>query len=401
MNTAEFIETYYTERNNTNSLKIDALQERYGDADLLPLWVADTEFSVPETVKNVLSERIAHGIFGYSTVPVDYFKAYDGWQKRHAGTQFQAEWLRFSTGVVQALYDLIDCFTEEGDAVLVQPPVYYPFYHAISDKKRSLVTNPLILNDGIYQIDFADFETKIRDNKVKLFILCSPHNPVGRVWQREELEKVLAICEKYQVLVIADEIHSDLILSNQQFTSAITAASNLESLIVCNAPSKTFNMATLLNAHIWIPSKNNREIFAEWSSRNKQTENSSLGQLAAKTAYQTGDEWLQAFLGVIEENYHYVKDRLQTEIPEIFVCELQGTYLLWLDLSPWIPTEKVKYYIQDKAQLAIDYGEWFSEDCKSCIRINLATSPKNIKIAVDRLLVVDQLKKGVDNHDKI
>lgn len=392
METAKFIETYYTERKNTDSLKMDALKERYGDAELLPLWVADTEFSVPETVKNVLSERIAHGIFGYSTVPSDYFSVYDSWQQRHEKTQFKAEWLHFSTGVVQALYDLIDCFTQVDDAVLIQPPVYYPFFNAIKDKQRKLVTNPLVFQDNQYQIDFVDFENKIRDNQVKLFILCSPHNPVGRVWTKNELEKVLTICEKYHVLVISDEIHSDLILGDHQFVSAVTAASEnfLDSLIVCNAPSKTFNMATLLNAHIWIPSEAKRDLFSNWSKEHKQTENSSLGQLAAKTAYQTGDDWLESFLAVIEENYDYLKETLAVAIPEIYVSQLEGTYLLWLNLKNWIPEDQVKFYIQEQAGLAIDFGEWFSAEAKSCIRINLATAPQNIHTAVDRLIKVNQ-----------
>ncbi|MBO0455551.1 pyridoxal phosphate-dependent aminotransferase [Enterococcus hulanensis] len=397
MEAAEFIQTYYRKRKGTDSLKWDALEERYGAADLLPLWVADMDFSVPESVQAALSERIGHGVFGYSFTPKDYFSAYQGWQSRHEQTLFQAEWLHFTSGVVQGIYDLIACFTTEGDQILIQPPVYYPFFDVVKNQKRRLVTSELIETEAGYRIDFEDFEKQLKENTIKLFILCSPHNPVGRVWENAELRKLLSLCQKYDVLVISDEIHSDLILSEHTFCSALTIAAELDfldHLIVCNAPSKTFNLASLLNAHIWLPAENLRKTYQAWEELHRQTGISVLGQIAARTAYATGDEWLEGLLTVVEGNYQLLKRQLTTEIPKIKISELQGTYLAWLNLREWLPSLDMKGFIQDQAGLAIDYGEWFSPETKGFIRINLATSTETIETAVNHLLTLDHKLKG-------
>ncbi|GMA08167.1 aminotransferase [Tetragenococcus halophilus subsp. flandriensis] len=403
MDVNEFAANYYRKRKDTDSLKWDALKERYGDENLLPLWVADTEFSVPDAVQQALQTKIKQGIFGYSLVPEDYFSTYENWQKRHHQQTFAKEWLFFSTGVVQALYDLVDCFTEKGEAILIQPPVYYPFFNVIQDKKRQLVTSDLISGPNNYRMDFADLEKKIKKYQVKLSILCSPHNPVGRVWKSEELRTYLNICTKNNVLVIADEIHSDLILPGNQFVSAAEIAKEegvLENVVICNAPSKTFNLASLLNAHIWIPHVKQRESYQNWCQENRHTENSSLGQIAAQAAYQSGDQWLNNFLALVTQNYNWIKEQLYQYIPQIEVTDLQGTYLLWLDLRKWIPPEKVKYYIQDQAKLAVDFGEWFSTETKGFIRINLATSLANLRLVVKCLVEVNKMVKFEENYSK-
>lgn len=397
MEAAEFIQTYYRKRKGTDSLKWDALEERYGAADLLPLWVADMDFSVPESVQAALTERIGHGVFGYSFTPKDYFSAYQGWQSRHEQTLFQAEWLHFTSGVVQGIYDLIACFTAEGDQILIQPPVYYPFFDVVKNQQRRLVTSELIETEAGYRIDFEHFEKQLKEHTIKLFILCSPHNPVGRVWEKAELKKLLSLCQKYDVLVISDEIHSDLILPGNTFCSALTIAAELDfldHLIVCNAPSKTFNLASLLNAHIWLPAENLRKTYQAWEGLHRQTGISVLGQIAAQAAYATGDEWLEGLLTVVEGNYQLLKRQLTTQIPKIKISELQGTYLAWLDLRDWLPSLDMKFFIQDQAGLAIDYGEWFSPESKGFIRINLATSAETIETAVKHLLTLDHKLKG-------
>lgn len=398
METADFIQTYYRERKQTDSLKWDALKERYGNKNLLPLWVADMDFSAPSSVQEALKERIEHGIFGYSLVPEDYFSAYDGWQKRHEQTKFQKEWLHFTFGVVQGLYDLINCFTEEGDQILIQPPVYYPFFDVIRNQNRQIVTSALIETATGYQMDLAHFEQQLTENNIKLFILCSPHNPVGRVWTKDELKAVLSLCKKYDALVISDEIHSDLILSDNSFVSAVTVAKEadfLDQLIVCNAPSKTFNLASLLNAHIWLPGENLRKQYQKWESLHHHTGKSVLGQVAAIAAYETGDDWLRDLLAIVEENYQLLQRQLLNAIPEIKLSELQGTYLAWLDLRDWLSTEAdVKNTVQNQAKLAIDYGEWFSSETTGFIRINLATKSENIQKAITNLIEVDRKLKG-------
>ncbi|WP_122645584.1 MalY/PatB family protein [Enterococcus mediterraneensis] len=388
MEQAQFIEKYSKDRRQTHSLKWDALEERFGDKQLLPLWVADMEFSVPETVKEALVERAGHGIFGYSQVPDDYFSAFDEWQKRQHGIELQEEWLRFSKGVVESLYHLLQIYTEEGDAVLIQPPVYYPFFNAINDTERRGVFNHLVLEDGEYRIDFADFEEKIRANHVKVFILCSPHNPVGRVWQEAELVRMLEICKKYDVLVIADEIHQDFVYAPHHFRSVLQVAdgSFQDQVIVVNAPSKTFNLASLLNGHILIPNDKLRETFDQKIKRYSQSENSLLGQLAGKVAYQTGDEWFAALKEVIVSNYHYVRETFAAQLPEVKVADLQGTYLLWLDLSRLLSSVEIESFIKEECGLAVDFGGWFSQETQQYIRLNLATTPENVRQAVQQLL---------------
>lgn len=397
MKSVEFIQNYYRKRKGSYSLKWDALQERYGDKYLLPLWVADMDFSGPEAVQTTVTERIAHGVFGYSLTPKNYFSTYQNWQNRHERTKFQEEWLHFTSGVVQGIYDLIHCFTNEGDQIIIQPPVYYPFFDVVKNQNRQLITSELIETTTGYQMDIKNFEQQLMENDIKLFILCSPHNPVGRVWKSKELLEVLALCQRYDVLVISDEIHSDLILPGNTFVSAVTIADELnflDHLIVCNAPSKSFNLASLLNAHIWLPNEALRKKYQSWENRHHHTGNSVIGQIAAQAAYETGDEWLEGLLGVVAENNQLLKQQLIQHIPQIRISELQGTYLAWLDLREWLPSLDTKHFIQDEAGLAIDYGEWFSPENKGFIRINLATRPENIQTAIKQLLELDHKIKG-------
>lgn len=388
MNKETFVKKYSMERKQTDSIKWDALEERFGASDLLPLWVADMEFAVPETVKEALIERIQHGVFGYSLLTTDYFNAYQGWQQRHQKSNFQKEWLSFSTGVVQSLYDLIDCFTEKGDAVIIQTPVYYPFSNAIRDKHRQLVTSDLQVVDGRYVMDLEDFEQKIITHQPKLFILCSPHNPVGRVWSEEELAAVMSICQKHHVLVLADEIHSDIVLANRPYCSSVSVENGrfLDQLIIVNSPSKTFNLASLLNSHVWIPNEKLRKEYEAWKAEYKQTEGSLLGQLAAKVAYETADDWLDGLLQTIEGNYQYAKTRLAEELPEVVVADLEGTYLMWIDIRAYVDVQRVKEVVQDEGKLAIDFGEWFSPKARGFIRMNLATTPEIVEQAIKQLI---------------
>lgn len=385
---ANFVEENAVSRKNTHSLKWDALNERFGNPDLLPLWVADMEFQTPKPVIEALKKRVEHGVFGYSKVPDDYFEKFNHWQETQHQITLQPEWLRFSKGVVESLYHLLQIFTQEADSVLIQPPVYYPFFNAIKDTKRKLVINQLQKTATGYEIDLNDFEHQIRTENVKLFLLCSPHNPVGRVWSEETLEQLLAICKKYQVLVIADEIHQDFVYAPNKFTSALNVAKGAyqEQLIVVNAPSKTFNLASLLNAHVLIPNAILRETYDQRIKVYSQSEHSDLGQLAAKTAYEQGAEWFAGLKEVILENYQYVKTTFAKELPTIEVAELQGTYLLWLNFESLALGADLERFIKEECQLAVDFGEWFSKETTQFIRLNLATTPKNIQKAVQQII---------------
>lgn len=387
MDITTFIQENQVERRQTKALKWDALDERFQDGSLLPLWVADMEFSTPKTVTEALEKRIAHGVFGYSINHPDYFHSFAAWQEKRHQIQLRPDWLRFSTGVVQSLYHLLHCFTEAGDGVLIQPPVYYPFFNAVRDTKRKLVLSPLKKEGERYTIDLADFEAKLIAERPKLFILCSPHNPVGRIWSEEELAAVLELCRSYDVLVISDEIHQDFEIGENKFVSALNVADGAyqDRLIICNAPSKTFNLASLLHSHIIIPNAAVRAQFDATIGAYQQTENNLLGQLAAKTAYETGEEWFEGLLAVIRANYQTVVSRLQ-EFPGLTVAPLEGTYLAWIDLRQVVPLAEIKTCVQEKGQLAVDYGEWFADEYKGFIRLNLATTPAIISQALDQLL---------------
>ena len=243
------------DRKNTNSLKYDFAVERGKPADVLPLWVADMDFPAPKPVLEALHRSVEHGIFGYSDVKSEYYDAVSAWFSQRFGWQTQPQWLVKTPGVVFALAMAVRALTEPGDVVLIQPPVYYPFFSVIRDNDRTVAENTLLYQDGRYSIDFEDFERKIVEQKVKLFLLCSPHNPVGRVWTLEELQQIGAICRKHNVYVVSDEIHCDFAFAEHPHHMFLAANPELaEQTIICTAPSKTFNLAGLQVSNIWIPS---------------------------------------------------------------------------------------------------------------------------------------------------
>ncbi|VDG18844.1 aminotransferase [Lactobacillus sp.] [Lactiplantibacillus mudanjiangensis] len=390
MDQATFIKTYATNRLNTNSLKWDALGVRYGNPDLLPMWVADMEFKVPEQVTTALTERVAHGIYGYSFTPDSYYDAFINWEQQRHQLTLQKDWVRFGTGVVNSLYAIVNAYTQPGDAVMILTPVYYPFFDAIQDNHRQLVTSELINDDGHYTMDFADIEAKIKANEVRLFIQCSPHNPVGRIWTAEEETKILALCEQYGVLVVSDEIHQDIEIDpeNHPFISALTVADGRfqDQVIVVNSPSKTFNVACLLNSHVIIPNADLRATYDAFMQRYNQTEVNVLGQTAGQAAYEHGGAWLDQILAVIRDNYHYLQTEFSEKTSKIVVADLQGTYLIWLDLRAYLDPATTREFIQDKCGLAVDFGEWFSKNDQGFVRLNLATDPKYVHQAVQNII---------------
>lgn len=388
MDKNQFIKEHAVDRKGTSSLKWDALGERFGDPDLTAAWVADMEFKAPQAVLDAIKERVDHGVFGYSFVWDSYYEAFFNWEKERHGYEVKKDWMRFSTGVVTALYWFVNAFTKPSESVIILPPVYYPFYHAIKDTGRGLVTSELVQKNGVYSIDYEDFEKKIAEGNVKLFIQCSPHNPAGRVWTEEELEKVLSICKKHGVLVISDEIHQDLVhQGHKHIPSAIVADGAYEDMVITvTAPSKTFNLAGLLVSHIIIPNPELRKTYDDYVKTVNQTEVNVLGLTGAEAAYRHGADWLSGLLAVVESNYAYLKEKLVAHAPELVISPLEGTYLMWIDLRAYVKPEDTKAFIQDQCKVAIDYGEWFSESCKGFIRINLATDPKYIEHIAEQMI---------------
>ena len=374
-------------RQNTNSLKYDFAVERGKPADVLPLWVADMDFPAPRPVLDALRRAVDHGIFGYSDVKEDYYKAVSAWFSRRFGWETQPQWLVKTPGVVYALATAIRAFTQPGDHILIQPPVYYPFYEVIRDNGRVIVENELIYQNGRYEVDIADFEAKVKEHNVKLFVLCSPHNPVGRVWSREELQKIGKICEKYGILVVSDEIHCDFAFPEHPHTVFAVACPNLaEQTVVCTAPSKTFNLAGLQVSNIWIPSADLRREFKKEMSRSGYSQLNSLGLVAAQAAYEGGEEWLEQCKAYLRGNLDFLRDFMRTKLPEIQLVEPEGTYFAWLDCSGLgLDQKELNDLVLHKAKLWLDAGHIFGERSAQFQRVVLACTRKTLTRALSQL----------------
>lgn len=388
MDKETFVKEYAVERQNTDAVKWDGLEAEFGASDLLPLWVADTEFKAPKAVLEAMVKRVEHGAFGYSMTPDAYFDAYFTWQKERYGIELHKDWLRFGTGVVQSLSTVIQFLTEENDAVMVMQPVYYPFMRVIENNHRKLVISNLKQVDGKYVMDLEDMRQKMEANQVRALVLCSPHNPVGRVWSEAELEAVLELCRQEQVHVISDEIHHDLIMGKRPFVSALSIKDGYyrDNLVVLDAPSKTFNLAALQNSHVIIPNPQLRDRYDEHVAKLSSPAGSLLGKVAAQAAYSEGADWLAGFIKVVQANFNYVKTELTQAFPAIKVSDLEGTYLMWIDLSGVIAKDEVTDLVKKQAKLAVDFGDWFGQAGLGFIRLNLGTTPANIEKAVAALI---------------
>lgn len=375
------------DRYNTNSAKFDTVQKNGLPEDVLPMWVADMDFRAPECVLEALHKAVEHGIFGYSILGDEYYEAIEHWFYRRFGWKIEKEWLVTTPGVVFALSAAVRAATLPGDAVLVQPPVYYPFYRVIEQNGRKIIENPLCYADGKYTIDFNDFEKKIRENQVKLFILCSPHNPVCRVWTREELEIIGRICKQYNVRVISDEIHCDFTFPEHPHTPFVKACPEMaEQTIVCTAPSKSFNMAGLQVSNIFIPGEELRRSFQKQMELCSFHFPNCLGAIACTAAYREGEEWLDACKAYMRENLDYVRDFLTEYLPQIKLVEPEGTYFAWLDCSGLgLSKEKLDELIIHKAKLWLDSGAIFGQCAAQFQRVVLACPRATVRQAMEQL----------------
>ena len=382
----------YVDRKGTHCEKWDGLGERFGREDLLALWVADMDFRVPQCVLEAEKDYLDTGVFGYYHPSEGYYQAFMDWEQERHGYSVQREWLRFSPGVVPAINWLIQIFTEPQDRVLVLTPVYYPFLHAVRDNERTLVACQLVHQDGQYSVDLAAFEAAIAENQVRMFIMSSPHNPVSRVWRREELTAMLDICKKHGVLVLSDEIHQDLTFDGHKHIPSATAGDYSHMVITLTAASKTFNLAGCQNAFVVLPDAKLRKEYDAFTKRIHIREGNPFGYIAVEAAYRGGKAWLQQVQEIIWNNYGYLREQLAIHLPKACVTPLEGTYLMWIDLGEYIRPEEMETVICDKCGLGVDYGAWFgSGESERFIRVNLATSRENIETAAQR--IIDVLKK--------
>ena len=379
----------YVDRRNTNCNKWDGQQKMFGEEGLHAMWVADMDFRVPECVVSALREYVESGVYGYYKIPDAYYQAFIDWEREHHGYEVKKEWIRFIPGVVPAIYWLIQMWTQKEESVLIMPPVYYPFFNSIKETGRQLVECPLLKEDEHYKMDIELFENKILTENVKVFILCSPHNPVGRVWTKKELQAVLDICKKYGVYVIADEIHQDIIMSGYEKVTAATCGNYDEYLITLTSASKSFNIAGFQCAYAIIPNAKMREDYDRLAKKLHFTEGNSFSYIATQAVYEHGRPWLESVCNIVESNYYYLKNELKKVMPKVKIAPLEGTYLAWLDMSDYEIPKRMKEAILDKCHLAVDFGELFGgEEYKSHIRLNLATSRENIEEVVKRLQLI-------------
>lgn len=365
----------------------DHADPKRGNERILPLWVADMDFRCPPEVIEALHERVDHGIFGYTRATPSYFFAVVNWMQRRHNWRIEPEWIVITPGVVSALFVLVRTFTEPGDKVLIQRPVYHPFTFSIERNQRVVVSNPLRLENGRYTMDFDDLAAKTADPDVKMAILCNPHNPVGRVWTRDELLRFGDICRQNDVLVVADEIHHDLVYSYADFIP-FTSLSDLflHNSITCTAASKTFNLAGLKTSNIVIANADLRARFADALENSGIWGTNSFGVVATEAAYNHGAQWLNEAMAYIEDNYNFMADYLAQHVPQLKPIRPEGTYLVWLDCRALeMNEEERKHLFLEEANVFIEEGEIFGPEGEGFERINLAC-PRSILVeALDRI----------------
>ena len=375
------------DRRGTSCLKYDFAAERGLPKDVLPFWVADMDFRTPEPVREELLRRVSHGIFGYTDIKEDYRETLSAWFKKRHGFKPDMGTLFLTPGVVFAICTAIRAFTAKGDAVLICPPVYYPFSDAVRFNGRTLVESPLRERNGRYEIDFADFERKIAENNVKLFLLCSPHNPVGRVWTQEELSRIADICLARRVTVVADEIHQDFIYPGHKHTVFATLSPETDNITVtCTSPSKTFNLAGLQISHVFIKNDELRDKFRRELDGAGYSQPNTLGIFAAKAAYDHGEAWLEELLTYLAANISRTKDFLARNMPEVRLTQPEGTYLLWMDFSAYgLSDREMDDIIINKGKLWLDSGRIFGTGGSGFQRINIACPWSVLEEGLSRL----------------
>ena len=376
------------DRKGTRCLKYDFAVQRGRSADILPLWVADMDFKTSSYIQDALLRQAEHGVYGYTEADETYFDAVRSWMERRHGWKIEPEWLLKTPGVVFALAMAVKAYTEPGDYVLIQEPVYYPFREVIESNDREVANNVLYQDEnGSYKIDFEDFERQIVEKRIRLFLLCSPHNPVGRVWKEWELRKIGDICLKHNVLVVSDEIHSDFTYGdNVHHVFAALDERYAAITTTCTAPSKTFNIAGLQISNIWISNPELRARFRAEVTAAGYSQVNLMGLVACQAAYETGEEWLKELKIYLEGNLDYVRTFLKENLPEIKLTEPEGTYLLWLDFkSLGMKEEQLKDLVENKAKLWLDSGAMFGPDGEGFERINIACPREILKQALTQL----------------
>ncbi|MBS4190735.1 PatB family C-S lyase [Bacillus sp. FJAT-49705] len=379
-------------RENTSSVKWGSTKEVFGTDEVLPMWVADMDFQPPTEVKEAIQERVQHGIFGYTYAPTSTPESIKQWLAKKHGWQIESDWILYHHGVVPSIAAAIEAYTAPGDKVLLQAPVYAPFFDMIKKNNRVVVNSPLTLTNNNYVIDFIDFEEKLKMG-VKLFLLCNPHNPSGRVWKKEELQKIGELCYQYDCLILSDEIHSDLIFSPNTHIPIASLDEKWKDLVItCIAPTKTFNLAGLQASAVIIPNKQRRKAFEMVQARQGFHSLSTFGFIGMEAAYRSGEQWLEELLEYLHENIHITRKFIEEHLPSIKMMEPEGTYLIWLNCrSLGLNDNQIRDQLLNKGKLALEPGTKYGTGGEGFVRMNIAC-PR--KILLDGL---ERLRRAFDN----
>jgi len=375
------------DRRGTYSLKWDFLQEKVGDEEIIPLWVADMDFLSPPSVIEALRKRAAHGIYGYTGLPDSYYQSIIFWMKKRFSWPIEKEWIIFTPGVIPALHLAVQAFTQPGDKVIIQPPVYRPFRLAVENNGRRLIQNTLVNQDGYYRMDLESLASQI-DDQTRLLILCSPHNPVSRVWRAEELKELINLCFNRGIIIISDEIHADLIMPGfTHLPTSQTSSEAAEITVTCTAPNKTFNIAGLEMGNAIIPNHRLRARFQQALLKAGLFLANTFGVVATEVAYREGEKWLTAVINYIHQNYLFLQEYFGHYLPEIKITPLEGTYLAWLDFRAFHLSDKeLQEKLLRKAKVWLDEGPKFGQGGQGFQRLNLACPRGLLEEALERIV---------------
>jgi cystathionine beta-lyase len=373
-------------RENTNSVKFDLREKLFGRQDVLPMWVADMDFKVPPAVAEAIQQRARHEIYGYSIRPESFYEAAVGWMKRRHGWSIGRSWLTFTPGIVPGVNLAIMALTEPGDKIMIQPPVYFPFFHGIRKNNREIIENRLILKNGRYHIDFDDFEKQLKDG-VRMFILSNPHNPGGSVWTHDELKQMGELCTRYGATIIADEIHSDIVFPGHHYVPMASISEEIAGqTITFIAPSKTFNIAGLATSVSIISNKSLREAFNEMLEKTHVANGNLFGTVALEAAYNQGDQWLDELLLYLVGNLELIEEYTRERLPGINLVRPEGTYLAWLDCRG-LPVEanRLNRFMVDQAHVGMNDGASFGQNGAGFQRLNFGCPRQTLRTALTQM----------------
>ncbi|HBL33616.1 MAG TPA: cystathionine beta-lyase [Porphyromonadaceae bacterium] len=377
----------FVDRSHTDTVKSGRLKQLFGREDLIPLWVADMDFLCPPAVTEALKERVEHGLFGYTMPSQAYYDSILGWLKRRHQWKVKQEYLTYVPGVVKAFAFAMDVFTQKGDGVIIQPPVYHPFRLVTQALGRKVIHNPLLLQDGRYRIDFDGLERLLKTTDCKMLLFCNPHNPGGRVWSPDELKKLAALCHAYRVLVVSDEIHGDMAFPGYRHTPFATVSPEAEqNSITLMAPSKTFNIAGIVSSFAVVPNPKIRQLYFDYLGARELNDGTVFAYTATRAAYEQGDEWLKEMMQYVEQNVSLVDGFFKEHIPQIKVMIPQASFLVWLDCRELGLTQKelVDLFV-NKARLALNDGTMFGREGEGFMRMNVGTPRSVIETALNNL----------------